>query len=200
VYSRPLGAILREALEESRAVLAREDWNIMDYSNIFIETVRLKIRPISFKYIKEIFDEFTSEICKYLIPQPSKNISEIRDFINLSICQVKNGITIQFELENKLDEFVGIVGVYKINTRNPELGLWIKTKEQNKGYGTEALNAIIEWINLNIEYDHLIYPIDKRNERSRKLIEKLNGKIADVHMNRNSNDIEFEEVEYWISK
>jgi RimJ/RimL family protein N-acetyltransferase len=172
----------------------------MDYSDIYIKTNRLKIKPISLKYINEIFNEFNSEICKYLIPQPSKNINEIRNFINISICQIKNGITIQFELENKQDEFVGIVDVYKINTREPELGIWIKAKEQNRGYGTEALKAIIEWINLNIEYDYLIYPIDRRNERSRKLIEKLNGKIENVRMNKNSNDIEFEEVEYRISK
>ena len=172
----------------------------MDYSNILIETNRLKIRPIGLKHINEIFEEFTSEICKYLIPQPSKNINDIRDFINISMCQLKNGITIQFELENKKDEFIGIVGVYKIDTREPELGLWIKKKEQNIGYGTEALNAIIEWINQNLEYDHIIYPIDKRNEKSRKLIEKLNGKIANVRKNKNSNEIEFEEVEYRISK
>ena len=197
---QPLGAILRETLEESRAVLAREDWNNMDYSNIHIETDRLIIRPISLKYIKEIFNEFNNEICKYLIPQPSKNIREIRDFINISRCQLKNGITIQFELEDKLDEFVGIFGVYKIDTSEPELGLWIKTKEQNKGYGTEALKAIIEWINQNIEYDHLIYPIDKKNEQSRKLIEKLDGKIVNVRTNKNSTGIEFEEDEYWIAK
>ena len=102
----------------------------MDYSNILIETNRLKIRPIGLKHINEIFEEFTSEICKYLIPQPSKNISEIRDFINISMCKLKNGITIQFELENKQDEFIGIVGVYKIDTREPELGLWIKKKNK----------------------------------------------------------------------
>jgi hypothetical protein len=46
----------------------------------------------------------------------------------------------------------------------------------------------------------LIYPIDKRNEKSKKLIEKLNGRIENVHKNKNSNDMEFEEVEYRIYK
>jgi hypothetical protein len=114
----PLGAILRDALEESRAVLAREDWEIMDYSNVFIETDRLKIQPINLNHIEEIYSEFNEEICKYLIPQPSGDINEIRNFMNISIYQAKNGIAIQFEIENKKDSFIGIVGVYRIIKEN----------------------------------------------------------------------------------
>ena len=173
----------------------------MDYSNIKIETERLNIRPISLKYMEEIYNEFNSEVAKYLIPQPVNDISEIRNFINISICQSKNGIAIQFELTNrKEDVFIGIVGVHKIDSREPELGIWIKANSQNKGYGTESLKGIINWINMNIDHDHLIYPIDKRNERSRNLIEKLNGRIVDTRINKNSNDIEFEEVVYWIDR
>jgi len=141
VGRRPLGAILRETLEESRAVLAREDWNIMDYSNVIIETERLKIETICLKYVDKIYNEFNKEICRYLIPQPAKSRKEITDFINKSIDEIMKGNNIQFELINKIGNFIGVIGVYHINTKEPELGIWIKLSEQNKGYGTESLRG-----------------------------------------------------------
>ena len=53
-------------------------------------------------------------------------------------------------------------------------------------------------MNKNVKFDYIKYPIDKRNEKSKNVIEKLNGKIVNVRMNKNENDVEFEECEYRI--
>jgi len=51
-------------------------------SNITIETERLLLVPTTEEYTQKIFDEFTDEVTKYMMPNTPKEISETKAWID----------------------------------------------------------------------------------------------------------------------
>jgi RimJ/RimL family protein N-acetyltransferase len=136
---------------------------------INIETDRLLLKPISYDYVEDIFNEFTQEITKYMFPKPSEKIDETREHIEKSLEELKNGTDLQMVIVNKIsNEFIGRIGLHDINTLEPELGIWVKKSSHKNGYGLEAMTALIEWAHKSIDFNYLKYPVDKRNISSRK--------------------------------
>lgn len=71
------------------------------------------------------------------------------------------------------DKVIGELWVYLItNDRMATVAIRLSKKEHNKGYGTEALNAITDFCFKNTELKRLFAEIDVRNEASWKLFEK----------------------------
>ena len=56
-----------------------------------------------------------------------KKIEETYEFIRSSIEGLKNGSNLQLIILKKpSNEFIGCAGLHRINTKNPELGIWTK--------------------------------------------------------------------------
>ena len=171
----------------------------MNLLDIIIETDRLVLKPITLDFAKDIFNEFTIEITKYMYPKPAGKIEETKEFIENSIEKLKNGIDLQMIIVNKNEnEFIGCIGLHKINTLEPELGIWTKKSSHNNGYGLEAMTALIEWAHKNLKFNHLVYPVDKRNIASRKIPEKNNGKIMKETKMVGMAGNELDNYVYWI--
>jgi len=172
---------------------------ITDLTEIVIETDRLKLVPTSLKYSSEIFKEFTQEITIYMFPKPPKEIKETEDFINSSIQKMANGEELQVVILNKkTGEFLGHGGVTKLKTDTPELGIWIKQSAHGNKFGWEAVKALKEWAESNLQYKYIIYPVDKRNIASRKIAESLGGIVEDEYQKKNMSGNILDEVEYRI--
>jgi hypothetical protein len=62
----------------------------------------------------------------------------------------------------------------------------------------EAMTALINWTHKNIKFNHLKYPVDKRNKASGKLPENNNGKIMREYKTIGLGGNELDEYEYWI--
>ena len=73
-------------------------------------------------------------------------------------------------------EFLGCVGLHRPHTRFPELGIWLKKSAQGMGYGSEAIRALKDWADRNLDYVYLVYPVDRNNSASRRIPESLGGK------------------------
>jgi len=171
----------------------------MELMNVFIETKRLILKPISYEYTNDIFKEFTQEITIYMAPKPAINIEETKVFIEHSLKGLEDGNNLQMVILNKINnEFIGCIGLHEINKNDPELGIWLKKSSHNNGYGLEAINGLINWINENIKFEYLKYPVDKRNISSRKIPEKCNGKIMKEYKSIGMGGNELDQLEYWI--
>ena len=68
----------------------------MNLLNVEISTNRLVLKPISMKYKKDIFSEFTDKITIYMQPRSPQDIAETELFINQSIIEVGNGGALSF--------------------------------------------------------------------------------------------------------
>lgn len=150
----------------------------MELSLVEIFTNRLVLLPISQKYKEEIFREFTKEITTYMYPRPLQDIVETEEFINDSLGEIETGNHLVLVILKKdSQEFLGCTAIHEIRTKHPELGIWLKKSAQGKGYGLEAITVLKRWADENLDYEYLIYDVDKANIPSRRIPEKLGGQI-----------------------
>lgn len=172
----------------------------MDVSNISIQSKNLLLLPISLNYQEDIFREFTPEITVHMFPTPAKKIDETIEFIESSIKNNQAGKELVIVIiHHQTKEFLGCGGLHKINTKLPELGIWIKKSAHGHGYGKETIIALKEWADQNLDYDYLVYPVVDINYASKRIPEFLGGKIFreyDEFMNGKNQHL----LEYRIPK
>jgi RimJ/RimL family protein N-acetyltransferase len=169
------------------------------FLDVKITTNRLLVKPISMTYKSEIFQEFTDEITNYMYPCSAKDISETESFIKDSIFGMKTeDHLIVVILKKDSQEFLGCAGIHKINTNYPELGIWLKKSAHGNNYGLETITALKTWAEENLHYKSLVYTVDKRNVPSRKIPEKLGGRIVREYKKTNLSGKVLQLLEYKI--
>lgn len=173
----------------------------MEYLHFAIYTERLLIKAISLEYKAEIFQEFTPEIATYLYAAPPKEISGTEFFINQSLLNMEKGEHLTVVILNKhTQEFLGCSGINNLKTPHPQTGIWLKKSAHNKGYATEVIKALKQWADENLDYEYLRYPVDRANTASRKIPEKLGGKINREYDHKNLAGRILNTIEYIMPK
>ncbi|MGH2414924.1 MAG: GNAT family N-acetyltransferase, partial [Microcystaceae cyanobacterium] len=151
----------------------------MEPIKVKIFTNQLLLISVLQKYKEDIFREFTKEITTYMYPRPPQDMTETEEFINDSLCEMQTGThLIMVILKKDSQEFLGCTGIHEIHSKNPVLGIWIKKSAHGQGYGLEAITALKNWADENLDYEYLIYDVDKENIPSRRIPEKLGGQIV----------------------
>jgi len=163
-----------------------------------VETNRLVLVPVSEKYKQEMFDNLTSEITRYMLVATPTDISETEDFIKGAMQKNQAGTDYYATFLSKEGEFIGNGGLHKIDTKTPEFGVWVKKSAHGKGLGREAMLALKEWADDNLDYEYLIYPVDERNIASRKIPEAMGGVIGDKRTHKNASGDDLHTVQYRI--
>lgn len=119
---------------------------------------RVKLGPIKREYINSFLKWFTDpEITQYLIMyRPMTRMMEEDWIENLKNRENTINFAIVILDENGKEKIIGNCGIHNIEWKNRvgEVGIVIGEKDyQNKGYGTEAMELLIEYgfttINLN---------------------------------------------------
>lgn len=153
----------------------------VDLTALQIEGVRVFLRSIDESFCAVIFREFTSEITKYMYPQPAVKIEDTLSFIHASIKGMRSGWDLSLAIiKKKKSEFLGCCGFHgRGNPKTPELGIWIKKEAQGQKYGIEAIKTLTSWAVDTINFDYAVYPVDRANLASRKIPEALGGIIFD---------------------
>jgi RimJ/RimL family protein N-acetyltransferase len=145
----------------------------MNLSTVSIETNRLLLTPISYNYIEEINKLFISRKIKPTAKEPTEKIEDTKIFVKESLERLINGIDLQMIILNKdTNEFIGLIGLYKLNTLEPLVKINTNKVFHRNGYGLEAMNGIIEWANRNIKYNYIYYDFNKRKITNKKPSEK----------------------------
>lgn len=165
-------------------------------SNIVIRTNRLRLKLIDEKYIDEININFTKEVTKYMPFNPSGNRMEIENFVKNSLKCFKEKTDIVLVVLDTNEIFIGCCGIHNINSESIELGLWLKENSQSQGFGTEIISSLINFIEQNFKINHIIYPVDKENIRSRKIPEKLGFKEFKIYTKQKDDFVNLNIVEY----
>jgi RimJ/RimL family protein N-acetyltransferase len=147
-----------------------------------IKTERLFLRPFreedaeaaSFNSCQPIVAAQMSDMVYDTIEKAADWIKQTHTWFNIEdrICQI---LAIERIEDNKV---LGLVGIaYKDNLNGKVEVLYSMTdKEQNKGYATEAMRALIDWAFFNCNIDCLVAIIKPTNPASRRVIEKLGFK------------------------
>lgn len=157
------------------------DGSGLDCAAVEIVAERVLLRPIAETYAADIFHTFTAQVTRYMEPQPPQQIADTLAFIHRSQRGMRRGENLQFViLKRGSEEFLGCCGLHGYEKpRTPELGIWLKTAAHGHGFGREAITALTRWIEQNLSYDYLTYPVDRANTPSRKIPESLGGAVME---------------------
>ena len=168
-------------------------------TNITIETKNLLLQPISLDYKDEIFREFTTEITTYMFPKSPDKIDETIEFIETSMKENQEGSNFEVVVLNKVtNEYLGNAGIHNVDTKTPELGIWIKKSAQGNAYGKEAMVAFKKWEDENLNYEYILYPVVDVNYASKRIPEFLGGKVFREYDEVNMSGIKQHLLEYRI--
>ena len=172
----------------------------VDLTSLRIEGERIILLSITESCSPEIFKEFTPEITRYMFPRPAEKIEETLSFISGSLEGMLSGRDLVLVIKKKESgEFLGCCGLHgKGNPRTPELGIWLKKDAHGKKYGREAIRILTLWAVENIDFDYIMYPVDKANIASRKIPESLGGIIFEEKRVRTMSGGFLDEVVYKI--
>jgi RimJ/RimL family protein N-acetyltransferase len=166
---------------------------------VILKTERLILRPISFNQKDNIFSEFTDKVTRFMFPSAPKELADTEKFIKSSVGELEKGTDLVLSIFNKEnDDFLGVCGLHRLNTKTPELGIWIKESAHGNKYGREAVVGLRDWANKSIKYEYLLYPVAKENIPSRKIAIALGGKEIKEFVAKKANGEDMVEVEYRI--
>lgn len=141
-----------------------------------LKTERLTIQPYNSSFLEQYFKEFTDEIVKYQYPDSFCDINKANEVMSQFVEDMEHGKMLELVILTHDGEFLGSMEAFDITGKTPELGLWLKSSAQGKGYGYEALKCLVDYLNSTGKYQYYLYGVDARNEPSVHLVEKFHFK------------------------
>lgn len=120
-----------------------------------LETPRLILRPMTMKDAGDIYHYSKDpQVALHVLWDAHENIQQTRAYIRYVLRQYKNGEPSSFAIEEKASrKVIGTIGYMWINQENlsSEVGYSLSRAHWNRGYMTEALNAVIDY-----GFEHLL--------------------------------------------
>lgn len=138
-----------------------------------IRTARLEIRPFDRSFLEEYAREFTAEITKYQYPDPFPDRETADRVLSGFVGEMERGNMLELVILTPDGGFLGSMEAFGLREETPELGLWLKRTAHGKGYGREALQALLEFLAAAGRYPYYIYEADVRNTPSIRLAESF---------------------------
>lgn len=142
-----------------------------------LETKRLIIRPITIEDKKDIFEyRCDKETNKYQGWIPD-TINDVEVFISKVSKQINKAETwFQFVIiEKETQNTVGDLGIHFIGSENKqaEIGCTLNKNFQHKGYATESVRKVIDYLFNELNKHRIITSIDPNNKKSISLVERI---------------------------
>jgi RimJ/RimL family protein N-acetyltransferase len=144
---------------------------------MILETKRLIIRPIKLEDKNEVFEYRSDrEINKYQGWIPTTLI-DVEMFIGKISKQINEPKTwFQFIIiEKETQKIIGDLGIHFFDNENKqvEIGCTLNKNFQNKGYATESLKRVIDYLFKELSKHRIIASIDPENKNSIQLVERI---------------------------
>ncbi len=142
-----------------------------------LETKRLLIRPVTIDDKNEIFyyrrDKETNKYQGW-IPD---TLEDVEVFIQKTSAQINEPNT-WFQMvivDKETQRIVGDIGIHFIDNENKqvEIGCTLNKDFQNKGFATESLKKVIDYLFNDLNKHRIIASIDPSNTNSIRLVERI---------------------------
>lgn len=128
-----------------------------------LKTERLVIQPFRDSFLAEYYREFTDDITKYQYPDVFPNMETAKGLVSEFVSEMEQGNMLELVILTRSGEFIGCMEAFGIREKTPEVGLWLKSSAQGKGYGYEALKGLLTYLSAHGAYQHYLYEVDVRN-------------------------------------
>ncbi len=134
---------------------------------------KIKIEPFRIEYLEDYYNAFNEEITKYQWPDPFERLDDAKELLQSFLDEADHGETILLSAVSEDGKFVGSSEIHGLSEECPEVGVWIRTSEWNKGYAYEALKAALDLARDKYGKTEFFYEADVRNIGSMKLLRKF---------------------------
>lgn len=153
-----------------------------------LETERLLLRELTKEDAHDLFLlRSDPEVLRYVDREPLQTIEEAEGLIQRIQTSFANADGISWAVCLKeTNEFIGLVGLWRIIKEHfrAEIGYTLMPQYWNKGYVTEALNAVIPYGFKQMKLHSIEANISPENAASIRTAEKL-GFVKEAHFKEN---------------
>jgi len=142
-----------------------------------LETERLILRPFSHddaKEVQRLAGDFAVAETTLTIPHPYED-GMAEEWIGTHEKIFQAGTEIVFAITDKIEKYlIGAIGISQINTQfeKAEIGYWIGKPYWNKGYCTEAVQAVLKYCFENLKLNKVYAMHFTNNPPSGRVMEK----------------------------
>jgi len=147
-----------------------------------METKRLLLRPPVIEDADQLFLKYAqdSEVTKYLIWRPHRDVFETRAFVERCIRRWKEGSFFPWVVMRKVDE--ALIGMIELRIKGGEadLGYVLAREAWGQGYATEMAKAVVSWALKQEEIQRVWATCDCDNVASARVLEKAGLKFEKV--------------------
>lgn len=155
---------------------------------LFIQSGRLTLRPIKAEDAEDLFGYRTNAIANQFQGWIPETIADVHDFIQDKICAEIDQPDTWFQLaivKKDNGELIGDIGIHflEFDSLQVEIGFTLDCKQQGKGFATEALTEVMNFLFQKLNKHRIIASIDPRNEKSIKVVERL-GMCKEAHFRK----------------
>jgi RimJ/RimL family protein N-acetyltransferase len=158
-------------------------------SQTLITSARLTLRAFSAADAAESFAEANARIAKYMSWNPPASAGEYQTIWKAQLFNMKAGRELSLVIRlTSTNEFIGRAGLHPANSTLLETGIWIKESAQGRGFGREAVAAVIKWASETFHPSGFLYPVVDENIPSRRLAEALGGEIIGTRHRQKAGD------------
>jgi phosphoribosylglycinamide formyltransferase-1 len=170
-------ALLVEALDRiARGTINLELIAERDLRGVALTSARLVLAPFTAADADDVFDAVTPSLTRFLAFEPSPSRAAFAEVWRAWLPQMARGTNLYLVVRRAGSrEFLGIAGLRDVGGPEPEVGIWIKEPAQRRGYGSEAVRAMLDWATRRREAESFLYPVAAENRPSRRIAERLGG-------------------------
>jgi phosphoribosylglycinamide formyltransferase-1 len=149
-----------------------------DLRGVTLTSARLALAPFTAADAAEVFDAVTPGLTRFLAFEPSASRDAFAEVWRGWGPQMARGTDLHLVVRGvQGGEFLGIAGLHGAGGPEPELGIWIKETAQRRGYGREAIRAMVAWAAQGVDVESFLYPVAAENWPSRRIAEGLGGTV-----------------------
>ncbi len=162
-----------------------------------LETERLILRKLNINDTEKIYKNWTSDplVSKYVTWDVHKSISDTLEYVKYKCERYENDYCFDWIVVLKeTNEPIGEIDTVKISIQNNtiELGYCYGSKFWNKGYATEALTKVIEYLKTTAQVEKVIACHVSSNPASGKVMQKAgmqyDATLPKYIKNKNTNE------------
>lgn len=142
-----------------------------------LQTQRLRLVPLEERYFADYARGMDADVTCFQYPDPFPSLDAAAGTLS-GFCQqhrAGKGLFLA-ALDAVSGAFLGAVEISGTDTKTPEIGLWFCVEAQGKGFGHEALAAVLDFCRRYLEPDYFLYEVDGRNAASVRLAQKFGAK------------------------
>ncbi len=162
-----------------------------DLSQVSILTRRMVLRSSAAADANDAFAESNAAIARFMSWNPPASRDEYDAIHKTILAQMLAGENLSLTLRlSATGEFLGSAGLHPADEDLLETGIWVKQSAQGRGYGREAVAAVVAWASQRFRPSGLLWPVVDENIPSRRLVESLEGQIVGSRRRQKAGDID----------